>query len=585
MTSVVEGSGPAVAPASPRRSGAAWVTRLRLGSGLILFVYLTTHFANHALGLASLATMEAGRRWFLAVWRSPPGTLALYGALATHLALALWALYHRRHFRLPRWEATQLLLGLLIPPLLASHVIGTRLAHEWFGADDPYARVVLALWVVRPESGIRQAVLLLVAWIHGSMGLHFWLRLRPGYRRIAPGLFAAGLLLPVLALLGFAHAGREVSALARDPEWVAGLGRQAHAPGPEARAALERVHDTIVAGYAGAVSLALLVRAGRRRQARWAEVRLTYPGGREVAVPAGFSVLEASRFAGIPHASVCGGRGRCSTCRIRIVRGMEELPPPGADELRVLRRVGAAPNVRLACQLRPTRDLTVTPLLPADVSADGVGSGQESPGHEREIAVLFADLRRFTQLAEHRLPYDVVFILNRYFEAVGGAITRAGGIVNQFTGDGVMALFGVGAGPEDGARQALVAAGEIAKSLAELNHDLAEELSVPLRIGIGVHTGPAIVGRMGYGPAVYLTAVGDTVHVASRLEELTKEYECQLVISERVASRAGLDVTPFPRRELQLRGRGAPLAVRVVDDAQRVSAALASGPRGPSAAS
>lgn len=566
----------ATALASPGRSGAVWVRRLRLWSGLILFAYLTTHFTNHALGLVSLEAMETGRGWFLGLWRGPLGTLALYGALATHLGLALWALYHRRHLRMPRWEAAQLLLGLAIPPLLTSHIVGTRLAHEWFGVTDSYARVVLALWVARPEAGLRQTVLLLVAWTHGCVGLHFWLRLRPWYPRLAPLLYAGGLLLPVLALLGFAHAGREVAALARDPEWVARLARVSNVPDPAERAALERVHDAIVGGYAGAVSLVLLARAARHRYARRrGKIRIDYPSGRQVAVPVGFTVLEASRFADIPHASVCGGRGRCSTCRVRVVRGLEALPAPSAGELRVLRRVGAPPNVRLACQLRPTGDVSVVPLLPPEASAhDSLSAREGSAGQEHELAVLFADLRRFTQLAERRLPYDVVFILNRYFEAVGGAITRAGGIANQFTGDGVMALFGVTAGPAEGCRQALAAADEIVRSLAELSRELADELKAPLRIGVGIHTGPAIVGRMGYGAGVYLTAVGDTVHVASRLEELTKEYDCQLVISEQVATRAGLDVSPFPRRELQLRGRGELLAVRLIDDVQRLADAL-----------
>src|SRR5262249_38630818 len=141
----------------------------------------------------------------------------------------------------------------------------------------------------------------------------------------------------------------------------------------------------------------------------------------------------------------------------------------------------------------------------------------------------------------------------------------------QFTGDGVMALFGVESGADAGCRQALVGAGEIVRSVAELSLELAEELGEPLRIGIGIHVGPAVVGRMGYAEAVYLTAVGDTVHVASRLEGLTKEYDCQLVISEEVARRAGADVAPFSAHELNLRGRVERLRIRVVPDARALA--------------
>jgi adenylate cyclase len=245
------------------------------------------------------------------------------------------------------------------------------------------------------------------------------------------------------------------------------------------------------------------------------------------------------------------------------------LPPPSPQELRVLQRVGAPPNVRLACQLRPTRDLAVTPLLDATAGA-GVAHARmgSRDGEERDIAVLFADLRGFTRLAEHKLPYDVVFFLNRYFEAVGRAIADTGGIANQYTGDGVMALFGVEAGPEIACRQALRASAAMIARVQEFGQSFGAELAEPLRLGVGIHTGPAVVGEMGYGETRYLTAVGDTVHVASRLEALTKEYRCDLVVSEQVMARAGLDKGGYPRHELTVRNRETPLRVVVVDDAR-----------------
>jgi len=545
-------------------------------SGTVLFAYLLTHLANHALALISFAALEAGREWFVWVWRSLPATVALYGALASHLALALWSLYQRRRLRMSPWEAVQLLLGLTIPFLLTTHVVGTRLAHTWFEVDDTYTYVELALWEFRPDIGLRQVIVLLLAWIHGCIGMHFWLRLRPWYARLLPVLFSLAILLPTLALLGFVQAGREVSTLAREPGWVEATLRAARTPDAAARQSLDMVRTVAPAAFAAALVLVLAGRAIRQRlEPRQATIEIRYAGGQKVVVPIGFSVLEASRTARIPHASVCGGRGRCSTCRVRILQGGDTLPPATVEEQRVLDRVAAPPTVRLACQLRPQQNLAVAPLLPAQAQPS---AGFAAPGHhngqEQEITILFADLRGFTRLAEPKLPYDVVFFLNRYFEAIGSAIKEAGGIANQFTGDGVMALFGVGQDPAEGCQRALRAAHAMLRSLEHLTQTLADELPEPLRMGIGIHIGPAVVGRMGYEDTTYLTAVGDTVHVASRLEGLTKEYQCQMVLSEQVAQRIGLDLSAYPRHEITVRNRTEPLAIYVVDEVQRLVTVL-----------
>jgi len=518
------------------------VRRTRLVTGLILLTYLATHLLNHALGLISLDAMESGRVWFLALWRNPLGTAALYTSLLTHFSLALWSLYQRRHLRLPLWEALQLTLGLSIPPLLSLHFVGTRMSHEWFGVEDSYSLLVLTLWHSSPWDGLKQATLITVAWLHGSIGFHFWLRLRPWYRRFAPTFLGCALLLPVLGLLGFTQAGHEVDNLvAREPNWIAQVVQRSKVPPRSQREPLYRLDDAIVVTYALAVVLTLLARVARDVFERRSRIRITYPDGREVQVPRGFSVLEASRFAGIAHASVCGGRGRCSTCRIRVSEGFLKQPPPSAGEQKVLQRIGAPPNVRLACQLRPVEDISVTPLVPANANAsDGYAQPSYLAGQERTIAVLFADLRTFTGIAEQKLPYDLVFLLNSYFETVGESISRAGGLVDKFIGDGVMALFGVESGPAEGCRQALAAAMRMVEQVKALSQALADELAEPLKIGVGIHCGPAVVGRMGYGPSIHLTAIGDTVNVASRLQDLTKEFSCHLVISEEVAQQAGL---------------------------------------------
>lgn len=544
------------------------IRQLRLLTGLILFTYLFTHLLNHSLGLISLDAMEAGRVWFLALWRNWLGTTALYGALLIHLSLAFYALYQRQHLRMPLSEALQLALGLTIPTLLITHVVGTRVAHEWFSVNDSYASIVLTLWHGDPWAGLRQATVLLIAWVHGCIGLHFWLRLRPWYPQFKASFCVCALLLPLLALLGFAEAGKQVSELvARQPDWIEQTLQAANAPRGSQRATLIATREWLLYSFIAILTLVVLARWLRQLYRRRHLIRITYPNGVEISVARGLTVLEASRLWNIPHTSICGGRGRCSTCRVRVGDGASLLPAAAPAELRVLQRVGAPPNVRLACQLRPAANLAVAPLI---ASADQVPTYLNQPGYaageERNIAVLFADLRTFTGLAERKLPYDLVFILNSYFSVAGKAVTDAGGVVDKFIGDGVMALFGLETDSAEGCRQALTAARQMCIGIETLNQSLSGELHEPLRIGVGIHHGPAVVGRMGYGATVHLTAIGDTVNVASRLQDSTKEYACQLVISEQVAQQAAVEVAKLPRHELNVRNRNEALTIYVVAD-------------------
>ena len=566
-------------PRSRLLAGRITVPRLRLASGLFLFFFVITHLLNHGLGMISLEAMEAGQRWFRWLWFNRPMDALLLLSAAVHLGLAVRSLYVRRTLRrMPPAEVWQLIGGLAIVPLIAGHILGTRIATQFFGANMEYGWVVAYLWTISPVDGAVQSIALVVAWGHGCIGLALWLRLQPWFARWRWGLFAAAIVIPLVALGGFASAGREAALLMRDePAWQKALDRY-RLPSAEVVEQLRAARWRIVFGSFAAIALILAARSGRDWVARRVGgFVVSYPGGRTSQGRRGMTILECSKAAGIPHASVCGGRGRCSTCRVRVDEGRQHLPPANPAEQRVLRRVGAPEDVRLACQSRPSGPVTVTPVLPPP---DGTPAARAeslfSTGVETNIAVLFADIRGFTALSEQRLPYDVVFLLNRYFTAMGEAIEGSDGYLDKFVGDGIMALFGIRAdrsGTGRTARSALAACHAMAQRLSALNTELSPTLSAPLRIGIGLHYGPAIVGEMGYGRTTGITAIGDTVNTASRLEALTKEHGTQLIVSGDLLEVAGLSGDDLPdaaRHETALRGRSSTLSMWSVPDASRL---------------
>ncbi|RWY89015.1 adenylate/guanylate cyclase domain-containing protein [Rhizobium leguminosarum] len=545
------------------------IRRARLGSGLVIFLFVVLHLSNHAIGLISVAAADKAAHLFLAIWRNPVGTAIFYSSVLIHIALVLRAIYMRRSLVMPKGEMAQIVLGLMIPLLLMDHVIGTRIAHQFYGYIDDYETVVSMLWIRNPTNGARQVFGVVAVWIHGCIGIHFWLRYRPWYPDFAPLLLALAILVPVLSLLGFVEMGRTLA----DPSYQQSTTISAYKEGVNTRyASNPEVHRQVAmirAGLYGAFSASLLIvvaaRARRKLKERLDQVAVNYPGGEVIRVPRGFSVLEASRLGGLPHYAVCGGKGQCSTCRVQILGDYESLPAPDKMEQTTLKRINAGPDVRLACQLRPNRDVAVAPLLvPAIEAALPANSQETSPGREREIAVLFVDIRHFTTLTETRLPFDVVFLLNRYFAIIGKAVEQSGGRLDKFIGDGAMALFGLNTTPEEACRQALNAAAAIVAEIEKLAAELADELALPLRIAIGIHTGPAVVGTMGYGRVRSMTAIGDTVNVASRLESAAKEFEAAIVISEPVANLSGADLSGIESREISVRGRALPLKVYVI---------------------
>ena len=552
--------------------------QVRIVTGLVMFSYLLSHFTNHALGNISFETMQAGLQYHLAWWRNPIITFLFYSAALTHFALGLWALYQRRHFKYATAEIIQLVLGLSIPLLLITHFAGVRLPSTLFDRTPNYGLALNAYWYLRPHVMWIQFTLILVAWSHACIGLYFWLRMKPFFNWAAPFLLAGAVLLPPLAMLGTHQGARQVAQLIKEPQWRA----QYITPmSPPQRQIIDDIIFYFPFSYIALIMSVFAARGVRSLSERHGGmITLSYPN-LQVRVPKGMSVLEGSLRFNVPHASVCGGRARCSTCRIRVISDRGTLPRPSGREALVLQRVGASadPAIRLACQLRPTSDIAFIPVLPPFIGAEFVRNrGRVNIGKERYVVSMFVDMRGSTALVEERLPFDAIFLVNRFLEAASKAVVDAGGQPNQFIGDGLLALFGLDVDPVTACRQALKAAAMVAANVEHMNYQFAADLREPIQFGIGIHGGDVIVGDIGYRERTVFTALGDAVNVAARLQDMTKSFDCKVIVSEEVYRTAGISSDVLTLANVAIRGRDQPMTVRTGVDPTVLSGLVESLP-------
>ena len=260
------------------------------------------------------------------------------------------------------------------------------------------------------------------------------------------------------------------------------------------------------------------------------------PDEKRVEAEAGETLLHASLRASIAHAHACGGNARCSTCRVLIVDGLEHCAPPNNKESVLAERLHFSPDIRLACQTTVSGDVELRRLvLDAEdlelTNLFNAGGSPTSVGEEKQVAILFADIRGFTSFAERLLAYDVVHVLNRYFHQVGQAIQRNGGCIDNYMGDGLMALFGV-EDSRDASLHAIRAGLDMLEAVERLRPYLQNIYTRSFQIGIGVHYGEVVVGAIGHGETKRVTAIGDAVNLASRIESVNKQAGTEFLISE-----------------------------------------------------
>ncbi len=412
--------------------------KISLISGVYLFVFVFAHLLNHSLGLISVQAMHEAQSWLLAPWNNDVGGTLLSASFLIHFLLGMRALYRRNTLQLSQFDWFQLLLGLSIPLLMLPHIVTASLLPQIADMHLQYERVLKLMWITDPWLGLQQVLGLLAVWLHGCMGLFIWLRMQSWWSKVALLVYPTVVLLPTLALLGFVEAGKSVIAdQAQQTESgystsYSGSSRpsgtysdnadrdysssdsdsagssvnngsayeygddgdsgEASADGAqfffskEVDPTLMKAVSYSLLGYVAILLLTLLARhiriSGRRAMAM-----VHFEGESAVQSRAGVTVLEISRMHDIGHASLCGGKGRCGTCQVRVLEGADHLADMTPVERDKLQQIGAADDIRLACQARVQGgDIWLAQVLPGYVQARDMPSAQRTSAATGESA-------------------------------------------------------------------------------------------------------------------------------------------------------------------------------------------------------
>lgn len=541
-------------------------------SGLVLFLFAAFELCGDAVGLVSLQTMGDIAAWQLTFVRSWPGLVILPGACVCHVLSTLWFTIRRATLRMSVGDAALIASGILVPFLLLPYLVDTRLANIMFGVDDDILYRLAKLW---PKHELGFVSLMLLVWGHGCVGIHRWLRPRPGYRAVAPVLAVIALAIPIAAISGVIAAARIVTVLMEENSFAEQVRVATHWPSVDMEHSLWRYRWIALGSYAALLVLAagaLITLFLRLLVAP--KIDVTYVKGPKLKASTGPTLLEISLLNGVPHAHLCGGRGRCTTCSVRIEQSDQDLPPRSAAEVALLG--GDDQRIRLACQIRPTAALTVTRLAAAVTNAKADDEVEPEPeldtaGIERQVVALSVRLQGHAALVNARPAYDAVFFLNEFLDMIHAAVVKNDGVIMRTSGSAVVAVFGQDhyrggiditrnphhdpsaqrapaqpastqtASHQAACRAAFAAAADIDIALDRLNERFSAEFGQPIVVAMGMTLGSAYLGRIGAGPSKPFTAVGPAIDGAEGFARLAEGRQCQLVAPPAVLYAAGIE--------------------------------------------
>ncbi len=195
----------------------------------------------------------------------------------------------------------------------------------------------------------------------------------------------------------------------------------------------------------------------------------------------------------------------------------------------------------------------------SSITEDLIKNDLKLGGSRKTVTVFFSDIREFTKFSENHTPEEVVEMLNEYFQVMVSIIAARNGVVDKFVGDAIMAIWGAPTSTGHDSYHAVVASLEMRMALNELNEKRIARRLPPIKIGMGVHTGPAISGKIGSTERMEYTVIGDTVNMASRIESSTKAFGTDLLISEAVVKELEGQFLFDLAGEAEVKGKSEPL--------------------------
>lgn len=284
------------------------------------------------------------------------------------------------------------------------------------------------------------------------------------------------------------------------------------------------------------------------------------------------TILDTSIANKIPHLHECGGNGRCTTCRVRVLEGHQNITSRNMLEKQAAQLRKWDPSIRLACQCTVRGDVQIQRLVwsSAEVNRLQLETVPEGEAEERRIAILVCDLRNFTQITSQHMAFDMAHMLNRFYTVLGDPILINNGIIYQYVGDEIIGIFGTAGGTrEQNCRDAIRAGLGMLYAVERLNRFELKDFDTAFEVGIGINFGKAFIGHLGHPKHRQFTIVGDPINVASRIQGCNKEFKTNILIPENVLRSLPENTLKTGRQFIkQLRGKEDEIRLFELEDFQ-----------------